>query len=466
MHDREIVNSTFPDLYVPENRRRVNHGLLYGAILIFLIGVGLAYEIGHGNHGDVVIIAIMGYSSLSFLRMCFYAFGAYFFDRKSIKFNIENPIISDEATDDELPLISILVPAYNEGPVIKDVISNYSTIDYPNFEVIIVDDGSSDDTYIRAQEGLALNHKVNIKLFTKENGGKASALNFALEKSSGDYVLCMDADSTLGPNTLRSGIRYFKENPNLAAVAGVVKVENTQNFIGKMQYLDYLFGHFQRKVLSLMRLVTIVPGPIGLFKKVYIHKVGGYEKENTTFAEDTELTFKLITQGYDIVCDDQMIAYTEAPGNYRDLYRQRYRWTRGIYQALLKNTHNFLSADEVKYQKLFIYLLWEQVLFPLVDFTLMAVFVYCFMTSSFLEEYSLLFLYVFAIDIVMTFMATSGEKKRISWLYHSVLARFFYTNVLLVWKVSAFYDEWIIRGMTWDKLSRAGFCKPVIVGKD
>ncbi len=453
-------NSLLENLYVPENRRKINHSLLGAAAVLALLGALMAYQVTRGSYGNWIVLGIMGYSSLSFLRMLFYALGSYFYELKARKFNKSHPINS--GLEMELPLISILVPAYNEGPVIEDVIKNYQVIDYPNYEVIIVDDGSADDTFEKAWMAATLS-PLNIQVYTKANGGKASALNFALEKARGEYVLCMDADSTLGKNTLRSGIRYFFENPNLAAVAGVVKVENTETFIGKMQYLDYLFGHFQRKGLSLLKVVTIVPGPIGLFRRDLIEEVGSYESENTTYAEDTELTFRLITSGYDIVCDDEMIAYTEAPSNYRDLYRQRYRWTRGIYQALLKNTHNFIGADDIKYQKLFMYLLWEQVLFPVIDFILMGVFVYCFMTSQFLEEYSLLFLYIFAIDLVMTFMATSKEKRRMGWLYRSIIARFFYTNVILVWKMTAFYDEWVLRGMSWDKLSRTGFSSTTLV---
>ncbi len=400
------------------------------------------------NELQLLMMLLSSYSGLSLLRMVFYIYGSY-------KYQAESKKIKD-LDEADLPFISVLVPAYNEAEVIAEVIKNYEIIDYPCFEIIIVDDGSKDNGYEIALKE-SFNSPVDIKVYKKENGGKASALNFALEKAQGEFVLCMDADSKLSPRTLRAGVRHFRENSNLAAVAGMVKVENKDNFVGGMQYLDYLYGHFQKKMLSVYKSVTIVPGPIGLFRTSDLLAIGGYEKEDTTYAEDTELTLKLLSVGKDIILEEEMISYTEAPANYRDLYRQRYRWTRGIFQAVLKNAHNFLNASDKKYQLIFIYLLWEQVIFPLIDFTLLIVFLGCFFFSPLSDEVSFLLLYIYGLDIVTTMMATKGEKNRFYWAFQSVLARFFYTNILVTWKISAFLDEWVARGMSWDKLERMGF---------
>lgn len=444
-------NYSFPDFYLPEMRRKVNEFCYLGAGLILGLGVLISYLLigSTADQAETILMVLMGYSGLSFVRMCFYMVGAL----KYAKINKGLLPIEDIL---DFPFISILVPAYSEGTVIEEVIKNYSVINYPNFEIIIVDDGSKDNTYEAALAGASLTN-LNISVFKKENGGKASALNFALSKAMGEFVLCMDADSKLAPNTLKCGVRHFSDNPNLAAVAGMVKVENTDTFIGRMQYLDYLFGHFQKKSLSVLKTVTIVPGPIGLFRKSDIEAIGCYEKENTTYAEDTELTFKLLIKGKDIICDDGMVSYTEAPSNYKDLYRQRYRWTRGIFQALIKNTQGFLQAEDTKGQLVFVFLLWEQVLFPIIDFTLLMVFIICYFFTPIEAVASLLLLYVYAIDLVMAFVATKGEKRRFNLIYQSILSRFFYSNILLVWKLSAFYDEWVARGMSWDKLARNGF---------
>jgi cellulose synthase/poly-beta-1,6-N-acetylglucosamine synthase-like glycosyltransferase len=447
----QINTSQFQDLYVPEKRRAVNGICLFLTSLLFVGGMISAYFISIDSikYSEMIITIMMAYSGISLIRLFFYVIGALQYDQqtKAIKPVEELKVF---------PFISVLVPAYNEGKVIGDVIKNYRHIDYPNFEVIIVDDGSADDTFEQATNAATFS-PVDIKVFKKPNGGKASALNFALDKARGSFVLCMDADSSLAPLTLKCGIRHFEDNPKLAAVAGKVLVENTDNMLGRMQYLDYLYGHLQKKILSIFRTVTIVPGPIGLFRKSDLMAIGGYEKENTTYAEDTELTLKLLTNGREITCDDGMISYTEAPTNYNDLYRQRYRWTRGIFQALLKNTHRFLDSDESKSHLVFFYLFWEQVLFPLIDFTLLFVFIFCCFFAPLESKASFLLLYIYFLDIVMAVMATKGEKDRWKMGFYAIWARFFYSNVLVVWKISAFYDEWIARGMTWDKLSRNGF---------
>ena len=454
-------SNSFPDLYLPKMRRRVNSWCLLGTGLIFAFGTGLAFLLiqGQKDEAEFILTAMMGYSGISFLRMLLYVLGAFKFnkDYESIPSMKEVSKLSGER---EFPLISILVPAYNEAKVIRTVIRNYKKIDYPNFEIILVDDGSSDDTYENAKRS-AKNLSLNLRVYKKPNGGKASALNYALEKARGEFVLCMDADSKLAPETLKSGVRHFYLNPNLAAVAGVVKVENKDDFLGRMQYLDYLYGHAQKKLLSLFKSVTIVPGPIGLFRKRHLVEIGGYEKENTTFAEDTELTLKLLSQGRDIICDEGMIAYTEAPTSYNDLYRQRYRWTRGIFQALLKNAHRFLKSDNSKSHLVIIYLFWEQVLFPIIDFSLLLIFIICYFFTQAGETASFLLLYVYLLDVIITLIATSGEKNKLYWIYQSLLARFFYTNILVVWKISAFYDEWIARGMSWDKLERNGLKRSI-----
>lgn len=424
------------------------------ALIVLGLCFGYFLATRESELGQILILILSSYSGLSFLRMIFYVYG-------DLKFTqIQKKTVDIE--EEELPLISVLVPAYNEAEVIAEVIKNYELIDYPHFEIIIVDDGSKDQGYEIALKEAALS-PVTIRVFKKENGGKASALNFALEKAKGEFVLCMDADSKLAPLTLRKGVRHFLVNPNLSAVAGMVKVENNKSFIGGMQYLDYLYGHFQKKVLSVYKSVTIVPGPIGLFRKRDLDAVGGYERENTTYAEDTELTLKLLSCGKDIILEEGMVSYTEAPVSYKDLYRQRYRWTRGIFQAVMKNAQRFLEAEDSKYHKILCYLLWEQVLFPLIDFMLLLIFLCSYFFSPLSLEVSYLILYIYGMDLIVTALATRGEKRKLHWLLQSFIARFFYTNILVVWKISAFFDEWVARGMSWDKLERTGFNKPVVV---
>jgi biofilm PGA synthesis N-glycosyltransferase PgaC len=136
--------------------------------------------------------------------------------------------------DSSLPMISLVVPAYNEGLVIQAAIRSLLLLDYPNYEIIVIDDGSTDDTYEKALGVAQEQQAITVRVITKRNGGKAEALNTGMTAARGEFVLNMDGDSKLSSNTLRACIRHF-ENPKIGAVAGNVKVINRENIWSKIQ---------------------------------------------------------------------------------------------------------------------------------------------------------------------------------------------------------------------------------------
>ena len=137
--------------------------------------------------------------------------------------------------------VSILVPAFNEGPVIEAAIGSLLELDWPSFEVIVIDDGSTDDTYERACALEGTRGGATVRVIRKTNAGKASALNTGLAVASSPFVLCMDADSRLGRDTLRLAMRHFA-NPRVGAVAGNVKVVNRGTLLARLQALEYIQG--------------------------------------------------------------------------------------------------------------------------------------------------------------------------------------------------------------------------------
>ena len=138
--------------------------------------------------------------------------------------------------DSSLPMISLVVPAYNEGLVIQAAVRSLLKLDYPNFEIIVIDDGSTDDTYEKALGVAREQQEITVRVITKRNGGKAQALNTGMTVARGEFVLNMDGDTKLSSNTLRACIRHF-ENPKIGAVAGNVKVINRENIWTKIQAL-------------------------------------------------------------------------------------------------------------------------------------------------------------------------------------------------------------------------------------
>jgi len=147
--------------------------------------------------------------------------------------------------------------------------------------------------------------------------------------------MVVDADSKLHNDAVELMARYFLD-PEIAAVAGSVYVSNQNNLLTKLQALEYIEGlNMVRNGQAFLKLVNIIPGPIGMFRKDALYEVGLYDDD--TFAEDCDVTLKLIMKGYKIDFEPEAVAVTEAPEHLLDLIKQRYRWTRGILQAI-KNT--------------------------------------------------------------------------------------------------------------------------------
>jgi poly-beta-1,6-N-acetyl-D-glucosamine synthase len=241
----------------------------------------------------------------------------------------------DSSLADISPFVSVLVPAYNEGAVIQGSIRSLMTLDYPAYEVIVIDDGSSDDTYRKALAFEGEHGPCEVRVIHQLNAGKAEALNTGIHAARGPLVLCMDGDSALEPCTLRKAVRHFSD-PNVGAVAGSVKVVNRSNTLTALQALEYIEGlNMVRQAQAFFRVVNIIPGPIGVFRRDALLAIGGYESD--TFAEDCDTTLRLLIEGWQIKYEPKSIAYTEAPEKLLDLLKQRYRWTRGILQALRKH---------------------------------------------------------------------------------------------------------------------------------
>ncbi|MDH5415440.1 MAG: glycosyltransferase family 2 protein, partial [Flavobacteriaceae bacterium] len=137
------------------------------------------------------------------------------------------------------PLVSIIVPCFNEEKVLKNAIKSVAQLNWPNLEVVVIDDGSKDLTLEVAKE---CEHKGRVRVIYQENGGKAAALNRGISEAIGEYVLCVDADSVLEKDVIERGIVFFELKPKLAAVAGSVKLGNVNNLLTKFQNLEYVIG--------------------------------------------------------------------------------------------------------------------------------------------------------------------------------------------------------------------------------
>jgi poly-beta-1,6-N-acetyl-D-glucosamine synthase len=199
--------------------------------------------------------------------------------------------LTEEEIPETYPFISIIVPAYNESEVIQSSLASLLELRYPYYEIIAVDDGSTDGTYERMKDFEGNHDGVKVSVYRKGNSGKADALNYGLRRSKAPIVVCMDSDSRLTPDALRYAMYHFQD-PTVGAVAGNVKVINRNNIWTKLQALEYIEGlNIVRKAQAFWRTVNIIPGPMGIFRRTAIEAAGGYDDD--TFAEDFDMTAKI-----------------------------------------------------------------------------------------------------------------------------------------------------------------------------
>jgi peptidoglycan-N-acetylglucosamine deacetylase len=234
---------------------------------------------------------------------------------------------------DYTPFVSILIPAYNEELVIENTIRSLLASDYSSYEIIVIDDGSQDNTSLLVAE--KFEHDERVKLFTVANAGKAAALNTGLRHARGEIVIALDADTLFAPWTVGAlAHRFYDEK--LGAIAGNAKVGNRVNVVTRWQALEYITSqNMDRRAFASLNCITVVPGAVGAWRKDLLVEVGGFPSD--TLAEDQDLTLQIRRLGYTIGYEETAIAWTEAPHNLRSLAKQRFRWAYGTLQCMWKH---------------------------------------------------------------------------------------------------------------------------------
>ncbi len=240
------------------------------------------------------------------------------------------------ATPEYQPKVAVLIPAYNEEKVIVRTIRSVMMSNYKNIRIIVIDDGSKDNTFDVARDAYPADiASGRLTVLSKPNGGKADALNFALETVDEEMYVGIDADGVIAHDAITNLVPHFA-NPKIGAVAGNAKVGNRVNLWTRWQALEYITSqNFERRALDLFDVVMVVPGAIGAWRTSAVKTGGGYH--SNTVAEDADLTMNLLEQGYSVIYEDRALAFTEAPVNADGLIRQRFRWSFGILQAVFKH---------------------------------------------------------------------------------------------------------------------------------
>lgn len=399
--------------------------LLVTILLTFFAGLaGATFDpLFYRTHVWPYMLIFLGFT---FIRHFFFSLGVLLDNRHREKLN-EKFHSLDHC---EYPMVSILVPAYNEEAMIAQTIAHLANLNYPNYEIIVIDDGSQDQTYACAIAAEKLYPDVKIKVVSRPNGGKAEALNHGLSFASGELILGVDADGRIDPGALAAGAKHFMDS-DVASVAGFVEVEGQKTMLESFQQLEYMISlNFLRKAYSILGIVPVVPGPVGMFRREALIEIGGLTRNRQIFAEDAELSMRLIANGWKIRSEQDMVATTEAPSDWLSFFRQRYRWNRGVFQALSANFGPMAFSTQPLARFAAIHLYLEAWALPLINIILIGNFLIRLFAYNEANLFTVWILFAIFLDFWMVVMSSLRNGKFIHSLVYFVLSKLFYDQVL------------------------------------
>lgn len=364
-----------------------------------------------------------------------------------------------------MPSVTIVIPAYNEERVIEACIRQALYSEYADFDIIVVDDGSTDDTYLKAA---SFAYHPLVTVLRQPNRGKAAALNAALDESESEVLICIDADSQIAPNAVGLLAAHFND-PEVGAVAGRVVVGNRTNLLTRLQALEYITSQaVERRAKDHLNAITVVPGAIGAWRATALMEAGIYSTE--TLTEDADMTMAVIRTDYQVVYEDRAIATTETPRTLKALMTQRLRWSLGMMQAGWKHLGAVMeprNLGRVALPDLAVFGYLMPLLAPLADLFLL-ILVVDFLSSSGAadQEYGriltnpliIAYLALPALEIlcaVVAFKLDPKEDRRLLLLLP--LQRIFYRQILYISVIRALWRAATGSLASWGRIKRFGF---------
>ncbi len=435
--------------------------------------------------GVFFIIYLIGYSTFLFLSVLVGSSELYKIHRRKRLQNI--------LPNDYFVPITIIVPAHNEETTVVETVRSLFKLDYRLYEIIVVDDGSSDNTAkavidtfsmhsiqrpIRRQIECAPEEfvyetretKVPLTVIRKKQGGKADALNMGINAASYPYFICIDADSVLQYDSLKNVTEPVLRRKNVVAVGGLIRISNDveledcrvkkyrlpKSIIAAMQVVEYDRSFLATRIFfDKFNGSLIISGAFGLFKKDVVIACGGYDSD--TMGEDMELVVKLHEYcrlnnlDYSICYATDAICWTQAPERLRDLRKQRKRWHIGLFQTMLKHrklllNYKFGAVSFISY----LYFLIYELLSPYIEILGIATVVLAFSVDMINVPFMLLFFLIYAVfGIVLSLTAffsrmyTSDLKLKLSDSVRAVFLCLFevtFLRFVLAWvRATAFF---------------------------
>ncbi|MEV0898529.1 glycosyltransferase [Actinoplanes sp. NPDC049802] len=409
--------------------------------------------------------------------------------------------------------VSVIVPAYNEGAGIVTAVQAMTALRYPRYEVVVVDDGSTDDTFAKLRERfdlvqvprvvpgevpyrstvlgvwVARGDPETLTVVRKTNGGKSDALNVGINLARHPLICMVDADSVLDPDALLSVAKPFGDDPlRVAACGGVVRIANGCKVVGgrvvdvrmprrwlvRIQIVEYLRAFLMgRTGWSRLGGLVVISGAFGIFRRDLVVRVGGMSHD--TIGEDAELVVRLhhylrdLRQDYRVIFVAEPVSWSEAPARLRTLGHQRRRWHRGIAEILSKHRHMIGNPryGRIGLLALPYYLVFE-LLAPFVELAALVLVPlgvwldaidYGFALRFALAAYG----YGLLVSLVSLLIEEISFHRYPRWddllrgVTAAVLENFGYRQVLAIWQVRGALSAWHGRQAVWGTMHREGF---------
>jgi cellulose synthase/poly-beta-1,6-N-acetylglucosamine synthase-like glycosyltransferase len=358
--------------------------------------------------------------------------------------------------------VAVIVPAYNEEKVICATIEGLlSSTVRDSLEIIVVDDGSTDATSVVLKN--CFGDTAQLIVYRKQNGGKASALNFGIQRTEADIIVAIDGDTILLPDAIERLAAHFVD-PTVGAVAGTVSVGNVESLLTRFQALEYITSqNMDRRAFALLNAIGVVPGAIGAWRRQALNEVGGYS--TVTLAEDADLTIEVERRGWRVVVEPRAVALTEAPEHLRAFLKQRFRWTFGTLQVAYKHASTFwrlpINVSLITIPNILVFQIAFSLLAPVFDTLLLytsALLVIGVETGKTLHILVSYWLFFQIIDVTSAFIgvAISGDRSAWRLLPLVLLQRFSYRYLLCIVTVRAVLAAVKGRIVGWGKLIRTG----------
>lgn len=259
-----------------------------------------------------------------------------------ISFFEQRPSKKDSSLPARYPAVSMLVPCFNEENTLAATIDSLLSMHYPKekLEVVVVDDGSKDAT-AEIGRGYAAKYPGQVRFLQKENGGKYTALNLGIEKSNGELIGCLDADSFAAPDALMEAVKMFANDPTAMAITPAMQVYKPRKMLELMQSVEYTFGIFYKKMFDNLSAINVLPGPFSMYKREVFAKIGLFRHAHNT--EDMEIAFRMHAHGLRIINAHTTYVYTTVPTTVRSLLKQRTRWSQGFLENALDYKYMFFN---------------------------------------------------------------------------------------------------------------------------